>query len=113
MSLLGVTLLRFGGALERGNSLQVLLIGDRVDIAERIMQSLSMVKPPDTQRSRVEPGYVSDRMGLAHNAVRTYFRQAPEPQLPTPRPLRAGRLDPYEDHLLEEWSQGERNAIQL
>jgi hypothetical protein len=82
MSLLDVTLPRFGEAIERGNSLQLLLIGDRVDIVERIMQLLSMVKPPDTQRLRVEPEYVSDRMGLAYNTVRTYFRQPPEPSGP-------------------------------
>ena len=27
--------------------------------------------------------------------------------------MRASRLDPYEDYLLERWSQGERNAAQL
>jgi hypothetical protein len=34
-------------------------------------------------------------------------------RLPTPRPLRASQLDPYEDYLLERWGQGERNAAQL
>ncbi len=33
--------------------------------------------------------------------------------MPTPRPLRASQLDPYEDYLLQRWSQGERNAAQL
>jgi transposase len=33
--------------------------------------------------------------------------------LPTPRPLRASRLDRYEDYLLARWSQGERNAARL
>ena len=42
-----------------------------------------------------------------------YFRQAPEPPHPTPRPLRESRLDPYEDYLLQRWGQGERNAAQL
>jgi transposase len=56
---------------------------------------------------------IGEELGLAHNTVRTYVRQAPEPPLPTPRPLRASRLDPYEDYLLERWSQGERNAAQL
>src|SRR5438046_2116126 len=103
MSLLDVTLPRFGGAVEGGISLQLLLKGDRADIAERIMQSLSMVQPPDTQRLRAEPEYVSVGMGLAHNTLHTYFRLTPEPPLPTPQPLRASRLDQYEDYLLELW----------
>ena len=37
----------------------------------------------------------------------------PEAPLPTPRPLRESQLDPYEDYLLERWSQGERNAARL
>ena len=45
--------------------------------------------------------------------MRKYVRQAPDPPLPTPRPLRASRLDRYEDYLLARWSQGERNAAQL
>lgn len=56
---------------------------------------------------------IGEELGLARNTVRKYFRQPPEPPLPTPRPLRASQLDPYEDHLLERWSQGERNAAQL
>jgi transposase len=56
---------------------------------------------------------IGEELGLARNTVRTYFRQAPEPPLPTPRPLRASQLDPYEDYLLERWSRGERNAAQL
>jgi transposase len=56
---------------------------------------------------------IGEELGLARNTVRKYFRQAPEPPLPTPRPLRASQLDPYEDYLLERWSQGERNAAQL
>jgi len=52
-------------------------------------------------------------LGLARNTVRKYLRQAPDPPLPTPRPLRASQLDPYEDYLLQRWSQGERNAAQL
>jgi transposase len=56
---------------------------------------------------------IGEELGLARNTVRTYVRQAPEPPLPTPRPLRASRLDPYEDYLLERWSQGQRNAAQL
>jgi len=56
---------------------------------------------------------IGEELGLARNTVRKYFRHAPEPPLPTPRPLRASRLDPYEDYLLARWSQGERNAAQL
>ncbi len=56
---------------------------------------------------------IGEELGLARNTVRKYFRQAPEPPLPTPRPLRASQLDPYEDYLLERWSQGERNAAHL
>jgi transposase len=56
---------------------------------------------------------IGEELSLACNTVRKYFRQAPEPPLPTPRPLRASQLDPYEDYLLEQWSQGKRNAAQL
>jgi transposase len=56
---------------------------------------------------------IGEELGLARNTVRKYFRQAPEPPLPTPRPLRASQLDRYEDYLLGRWSQGERNAAQL
>jgi transposase len=56
---------------------------------------------------------IGEELGLARNTVRKYVRQAPAPPLPTPRPLRGSRLDPYEDYLLERWSQGERNAAQL
>jgi len=56
---------------------------------------------------------IGEELGLARNTVRKYFRQAADPPLPTPRPLRASQLDPYEDYLLQRWSQGERNAAQL
>jgi transposase len=56
---------------------------------------------------------IGEELGVARNTVRKYFRQPPEPPLPTPRPLRGSQLDPYEDYLLERWSQGERNAAQL
>lgn len=46
---------------------------------------------------------IGEELGLARNTVRKYFRQAPEPPLPTPRPLRASQLDRYEDYLLERW----------
>jgi len=56
---------------------------------------------------------IGEELGLARNTVRKYFRQPPDPPLPTPRPLRASQLDAYEDYLLDRWSQGERNAAQL
>src|SRR6266536_1609296 len=56
---------------------------------------------------------IGEELGLARNTVRKYFRQPPDPPLPTPRPLRASQLDAYEDYLLARWSQGERNAAQL
>src|SRR5258708_24979638 len=56
---------------------------------------------------------IGEELGLARNTVRKYFQQAPEPPMPTPRPLRESQLDPYEDYLLERWSQGERNATRL
>ncbi len=56
---------------------------------------------------------IGEELGLARNTVRRYVRRAPEPRLPTPRPLRESQLDPYEDYLLERWSQGERNAARL
>lgn len=56
---------------------------------------------------------IAEEMGLARNTVRTYLRQSPEPPLPTPRPLRASILDPYETYLLERWSQGCHHATQL
>jgi transposase len=56
---------------------------------------------------------IGEELGLARNTVRKYVRQPLEPPLPTPRPLRASQLDPYEEYLLERWSQGERNAAQL
>src|SRR6266567_3836195 len=56
---------------------------------------------------------IGEELGLARNTVRKYFRQPPEPPLPTPRPLRASQLDPYKEYLLQRWSQGERNAAQL
>src|SRR6266516_2869329 len=56
---------------------------------------------------------IGEELGLARNTVRKYFRQPPDPPLPTPRPLRASQLDAYEDYLLARWSQGARNAAQL
>ena len=49
---------------------------------------------------------IGEELGLARNTVRKYFRQAPEPPLPTPRPLRASKLDRYEDYILTRLSQG-------
>jgi transposase len=56
---------------------------------------------------------IGEVLGLDRNTVRKYFRRAPEPPLPTPRPLHASQLDPYEDYFLERWSKGERNAAHL
>src|SRR3989440_9277851 len=56
---------------------------------------------------------IGEELGLARNTVRKYFRQPPDPPLPTPRPLRASELERYEDYLLGRWSLGERNAAQL
>lgn len=56
---------------------------------------------------------IGEELGLARNTVRKYFRQAPEPPLPTPRPLRASKLDPYEDYILTRLSQGCTNAAQI
>jgi len=49
---------------------------------------------------------IGEELGLARGTVRKYFRQAPEPPLPTPRPLRASKLDPYEDYILARLSPG-------
>jgi transposase len=56
---------------------------------------------------------IGEELVLARNTVRKYIRRTPEPPLPTPRPLRKSALDPYEDYLLERWSQGERNAARF
>ena len=56
---------------------------------------------------------IGEELGLARNTVRKYFRQAPEPPLPTPRPLRASKLDRYEDYILTRLSQGCKNAAQI
>jgi transposase len=56
---------------------------------------------------------IGGELGLARNTVRKYLRQAPEPPLPTPRPLRESGLDRYEDYILKRWKEGERNAAQL
>jgi hypothetical protein len=37
---------------------------------------------------------IAEELSLARGTVRKYIRQAPEPTLPTPRPLRASKLDP-------------------
>ncbi|HEY4386773.1 MAG TPA: ISL3 family transposase [Ktedonobacteraceae bacterium] len=56
---------------------------------------------------------IGEELGLARNTVRKYFRQPPEPPLPTPRPLRASKLDRYEDYILTRLSQGCKNAAQI
>jgi len=60
---------RFGGAGERGNSLDLLLIHDGTDIPQRGMQSLSIVKHLQILKDRVSslfPGLI----GLAVHALR-------------------------------------------
>jgi transposase len=56
---------------------------------------------------------IAKELGLARNTVRKYLRQAPDPPLPTPGPLRESQLAQYEDYILKRWKQGERNAAQL
>jgi len=56
---------------------------------------------------------IAIELGLARNTVRKYLRQAPEPPLPTPRPLRASQLDRHEDYILKRWREGARNAAQI
>ena len=56
---------------------------------------------------------IGEEMGLARGTVRKYFREPPEPPLPTPRALQASLLDPYEAYILEQWSQGCHNGAQL
>jgi transposase len=56
---------------------------------------------------------ISEELGLAWGTVRKYLRQAPEPPLPTPRPLRASKLDPYEDYMLARLAQGCKSAAQI
>jgi len=56
---------------------------------------------------------IAKELGLARNTVRKYLRQAPEPPLPTPRPLRESQLAHYEDYILKRWKEGERNAAQI
>ena len=49
---------------------------------------------------------IGEELGLARNTVRKYFRQSPEPPLPTPRPLQASKLDRYEDYILTRHAPG-------
>ncbi len=56
---------------------------------------------------------IAEELNLARGTVRKYFRQPPEPPLPTPRPLRASKLDPYEDYILARLAQGCTNAAQI
>jgi transposase len=56
---------------------------------------------------------IGEELGLARNTVRKYFRQPPEPPLPTPRPLQASKLDRFEDYILTRLSQGCINAVQI
>jgi transposase len=56
---------------------------------------------------------IGAELGLARNTVRKYFRQPPEPPLPTPRPLQRSTLDRYEEYILTRLSQGCTNAAQI
>jgi transposase len=56
---------------------------------------------------------IGEELGLARNTVRKYVRQSSEPPLPTPRPLRASKLDRYEGYILTRLNQGCRNATQI
>ena len=56
---------------------------------------------------------IGEELGLARGTVRKYFRQSPEPPLPTPRPLRASKLDRFEEYILARLSQGCNNAAQI
>ncbi len=56
---------------------------------------------------------IGKELGLARNTVRKYFRQPPEPPLPTARSLQASKLDRFEDYILTRLSQGCRNAAQI
>jgi transposase len=56
---------------------------------------------------------IGEELGLARGTVRKYFRQPPSPPLPRPKPLRASKLDPYEDYILTRLSQGCLNAAQI
>ena len=56
---------------------------------------------------------IGEELAVARGTVRKSFRQAPEPAVPTPRPLRARKRDPYEDYMLARLAQGCLNAAQL
>ncbi len=56
---------------------------------------------------------IGEELGLARGTVHKYFHQAPEPPLPTPRPFRASKLDPYEDYILARLAQGYLNTAQI
>lgn len=56
---------------------------------------------------------IAEELSLTRGTVRTYVRLLPEPPLPTPRPLRARKLDPSEDDILTRLSQGCTNAAQI
>ncbi len=56
---------------------------------------------------------IAKELGRARTTVRKSLRQAPEPPLPPPRPLRESQLAHDEDDLLKRGKEGERNAAQL
>jgi len=56
---------------------------------------------------------MGEERGLARGTIRKDVHHAPELPLPTPRPLRARKLDPSEDDMLTRLSQGCLNAAQI
>lgn len=56
---------------------------------------------------------IAEELDLARGTVRKYVRQPTAMPQPKPRPLRTSLLDPYEEYLLERWSQGCHNGMQL
>jgi transposase len=56
---------------------------------------------------------IARQLDLARNTVLKYVQQPAEPPVPTPRPRRTSRLDPYEAYLLQRWNAGCQNAAQL
>lgn len=70
-----MTLTRFCGVSERGNSLRLLLIGDRTDVSQRGMQSLSIVKRLQVLKDRLP----SLRPALKGLSIHTFaFQRAEE-----------------------------------
>lgn len=56
---------------------------------------------------------IAEELSLGCGTVRKYIRQPPQPPLSTPRPLRASKLDPYEDCILARLAQRCLNSAQI